>query len=176
MAEEKESMVSMPDGWPVSFSLPKYPASRKEETLEFVDGDEISKTEYASLQPGPCLQACNGSDIQLVCGSSSRPNLAKGKGRYLIVLPGMMSLKSQAKATKTPVIDATRDAGLVEPDDLSQAEEPSKTTRGNTQRILLHQNLTQSKQNEIPPHRIEIRQNPRVPQSGPLHSSPKASR
>jgi hypothetical protein len=44
MAEEKESMVSMPDGWPVSFSLPKYPASRKEETLEFVDGDEISKT------------------------------------------------------------------------------------------------------------------------------------
>lgn len=132
MAEEKESMVSMPDGWPVSFSLPKYPASRNEETLEFVDGDEISKTEYASLQPGPCLQACNGSDIQMVRGASSRPNLAKGKGRYLIVLPGMMSLKSQAKATKTPVKDATRDAGLVEPDDLSQAEEPSKTTRDNT--------------------------------------------
>jgi hypothetical protein len=45
-----------------------------------------------------------------------------------------MSLKSQAKATKPPVIDATRDAGLVEPDDLSQAEESSKTTRGNTQK------------------------------------------
>jgi hypothetical protein len=128
----KESAESTPDGWPVSFSLPEDPASNKEETerLDSEEGDDISQDEkeYAAMQPGPgpCLQACNGSDIQLARGASSRPNLAKGKGRYLIVLPGMMSLKPQAKATTTctPVKDATPEASQGETDDLSETEEP----------------------------------------------------
>jgi hypothetical protein len=46
------------------------------------------------------LEACNGSDIQLARGASTRPNLAKGRGRYLIILPGIMSLKSRSKQIK----------------------------------------------------------------------------
>ena len=40
------------------------------------------------MAPGDCLKACNGSDVQLAQGASARPNLAKGRGRYLFILPG----------------------------------------------------------------------------------------
>jgi hypothetical protein len=125
--KEKETAAATPDGWPVSFSLPtEESSSNKKETLDFEEGDEITQDEqeYATLQPGPCLQACNGSDVQLARGASSRPNLAKGKGRYLIILPGIMSLKPRAKATKTPAKDATQDASQGGTDDFPETERP----------------------------------------------------
>ena len=49
------------------------------------------------LVPGPTLQQCTGADIILAKGATMKPNLQKGKGRFLIVLPGMLSWKPLAK-------------------------------------------------------------------------------
>jgi hypothetical protein len=45
------------------------------------------------LKPGNILHKCNGRDIKLSKNSDSKPNLATGRGRFLFVLPGSLSLK-----------------------------------------------------------------------------------
>lgn len=40
------------------------------------------------LRPGQALQRCSGADVMLSKSAMNRPNLAKSKGRYLIILPG----------------------------------------------------------------------------------------
>jgi hypothetical protein len=45
------------------------------------------------LKPGNILHKCNGRDIKLSKNSDSKPNLATGRGRFLFILPGSLSLK-----------------------------------------------------------------------------------
>ena len=100
----KKGKKANADQWPVAFSpLRKQVAKKKKESLDFSDSssdeDERSSKllKLPALETGTVLEACNGSDIQLARGASARPNLAKGRGRYLIILPGIMSFKTGAK-------------------------------------------------------------------------------
>lgn len=67
------------DGWPVT----------TQEPFDLV-------TEHG-LAPGSALLACSGSDIVLSRGASAKPNAAKQKGRYIIMLPGILSLRPKSK-------------------------------------------------------------------------------
>lgn len=50
------------------------------------------------LAPGSALMACSGSDVILSKTASAAPNLAKQKGRYVILLPGILSLRGKEAA------------------------------------------------------------------------------
>ena len=92
-------LISLPDSWPVSSTLPQYTSKGVETTKEIEDS---SSTEIKGqiLTPGPALIECSGNDILLKKGvaSSMKPNLDKMKGKYLIILPGMLTLNSGSKA------------------------------------------------------------------------------
>ncbi len=45
------------------------------------------------LRPGNILHKCSGSDIKLSKNSDTRPNFTIGRGRFLFVLPGLLSLR-----------------------------------------------------------------------------------
>jgi hypothetical protein len=45
------------------------------------------------LKPGDILHRCTGKDIKMMKNSDSRPNLTIGKGRFLFILPGLLSLR-----------------------------------------------------------------------------------
>jgi hypothetical protein len=84
------------------FNEGSWPVTRSE---EFHQHDAI-------LAPGPTLQQCTGADIILSKGATMKPNLQKGKGRFLIILPGMLSWKPLAKTidhktTTTPTTSTT---------------------------------------------------------------------
>jgi len=70
------------------------------------------------LAPGPTLQQCSGADVMLAKGATMKPNLTKGKGRFLIVLPGILSIKPQGRNESKPdqddisPIEATQDTDL----------------------------------------------------------------
>mmetsp|Transcript_25261 Transcript_25261/g.37296 ORF Transcript_25261/g.37296 Transcript_25261/m.37296 type:complete len:581 (-) Transcript_25261:76-1818(-) len=57
--------------------------------------DPLDLVTEPGLTPGAALLSCTGSDIQLSKGASTRPNAAKQKGRYVFMLPGIMSFRSQ---------------------------------------------------------------------------------
>jgi hypothetical protein len=110
--------------WPVAFSpLRRKVAKKKKESLDFSgssssddDDDDAGSSnllKLPALETGTVLEACNGSDIQLARGASARPNLAKGRGRYLIILPGIMSFKSRSKQIKPiPENDSKAEAAV----------------------------------------------------------------
>lgn len=113
--KRKKKTAAMADGWPVATSRLKKPSIGKpkqddDEDLDFVASSSEESPcaknddlmELPALSTGQVLEACNGSDIQLARGASSLPNLAKGRGRYLVILPGMLSLKTQKKKTTPP--------------------------------------------------------------------------
>ena len=90
--QKKMKAVAYTNGWPVAFAPLKQLVP-----LEFMESDDDENVqqvqdellELPALAPGDCLKACNGSDIQLAQGTLAHPYLAKGRGRYLIILPGM---------------------------------------------------------------------------------------
>lgn len=59
------------------------------------------------LPPGPALLACSGSDIVLSRGASAKPSVAKQKGRYVIMLPGILSLRPKSKESPDAGADKT---------------------------------------------------------------------
>lgn len=64
-----------------------------------VPSNSISSTR---LTPGNLLQKCSGSDIKITKNCDAKPNLAIGRGRFLFILPGLLSLKQPAQdANKT---------------------------------------------------------------------------
>jgi hypothetical protein len=67
------------------------------------------------LAPGPTLQQCSGADVMLSKGASLKPNVAKGKGRFLIVLPGTLSIKAQKKDSKLPDADVAAADTVIDP-------------------------------------------------------------
>lgn len=67
----------LPSDWPVASRPPTLAASD------------------SALRPGSLLQqVCNGQDIHLNKQALVPPSLAKEKGRYLLILPGTLNLKS----------------------------------------------------------------------------------
>jgi hypothetical protein len=71
----------LPNEWPVASRLPEY-------------GDD-------ALAPGLLLkQNCNGQDIHLARNAVQKPNLVKEKGKFLLILPGNLSLKSFTESSK----------------------------------------------------------------------------
>ena len=84
--KKKKTIVvpELPNDWPVSSRRQVFPMNA------------------SALAPGTLLQNhCNGQDIHLARNAVGRPNLTKEKGKYLIILPGNLSLKSAATATTT---------------------------------------------------------------------------
>lgn len=64
-----------------------------------VPSNSISSTR---LTPGNILQKCSGSDIKITKNCDAKPNLAIGRGRFLFILPGLLSLKQPTQdANKT---------------------------------------------------------------------------
>jgi len=52
--------------------------------------------DIAALAPGKILQSCSGEDIYLSKNSDTQPNFTIGRGRFLLVLPGLLSLRSNS--------------------------------------------------------------------------------
>lgn len=78
----KKVVPELPSDWPVASRPPVYPPNA------------------SALAPGSLLQHnCSGQDIHLAKSAVTRPNLAKEKGKYLIIFPGNLGLKTIAKAT-----------------------------------------------------------------------------
>ncbi|KAI2497548.1 hypothetical protein MHU86_16951 [Fragilaria crotonensis] len=77
------------DGWPVTTQEPY---------------DLVTEL---GLPPGPALLACSGSDIVLSRGASAKPSVAKQKGRYVIMLPGILSLRPKSKESADAGADKT---------------------------------------------------------------------
>jgi len=127
--KEKPPPPSLPEGWPVSTSNPfllstattvtsqksrkphekQTPQSEADEVTEeegtssrSKDGNDFSnESVQLGLPPGTMLQKCTGEDIQLSKNSDARPNFAMGRGRFLFVLPGMLSLRPAAPSPST---------------------------------------------------------------------------
>jgi hypothetical protein len=95
----KKQQASFPKDWPVRTSPPN--------TNNAVNASAIA--------PGSLLlQQCTGTDIQLARASQDEPNLAKEKGRYLIILPGILSFKAaQAAQQRTTTATATAAAAAL---------------------------------------------------------------
>jgi hypothetical protein len=85
---ELAAVTSIPKDWPVQ-SAP-------------VEDFGEDATAY---QPGSLVQACSGTDITLARTAVVAPHVGKQKGKYLLILPGMLSLKqslaSMSKDTST---------------------------------------------------------------------------
>jgi hypothetical protein len=69
-----------------------------------------SSSSSAALRPGPLLQGCSGKDIQLSRNAVSGTNVAKEKGRYLLFLPGLLSLKNPPPTVATAAATSTTKA------------------------------------------------------------------
>eukprot|EP00978_Attheya_sp_CCMP212_P001682 scaffold3453_cov54-Attheya_sp.AAC.7 len=113
--EEEEFVEPVPDGWPVASIRPQkeyslaMELSKNDKEKDDDDDEEEESKQFAGLRPGKALQSCSGTDVQLSRGASARPNLSKGKGRFLIILPGNMSLTPQtAVATSAPLTPANK--------------------------------------------------------------------
>lgn len=48
----------------------------------------VGEIDAGRLRPGGALQRCSGADVMLAKSAMVVPQLAKGRGRYLIILPG----------------------------------------------------------------------------------------
>jgi hypothetical protein len=111
--EEEEFVEPVPDGWPIASIRPQKEYNLAMELSkndnEKEEDDEEESKQFAGLRPGKALQSCSGTDVQLSRGASARPNLSKGKGRFLIILPGNMSLTPQtAVAASAPFTPASK--------------------------------------------------------------------
>jgi hypothetical protein len=77
--KKKAPPPTLPKDWPVTSRPPIYPPTA------------------SALAPGSLLQhTCSGNDIHLARNAVARPNLAKERGKYLLILPGNLSLKKLA--------------------------------------------------------------------------------
>lgn len=66
------------------------------------DPAPINSISSKRLTPGNILQKCSGSDIKITKNCDAKPNLAIGRGRFLFILPGLLSLKQPTQeADKT---------------------------------------------------------------------------
>ena len=72
--KESSTVETLPDGWPVTSN-----------------SQTSSKSQV--LKPGNILHKCSGRDIKLSKNSDTRPNFTIGRGRFLFVLPGLLSLR-----------------------------------------------------------------------------------
>lgn len=97
-------------GWPVSSGRPLNCLSCNSKNLDQKENNSSDENDCSDganaktpstttdsaegrrLRPGSCLSACSGCDVQLARGATARPNLSKGKGRFLFVMPGQLSL------------------------------------------------------------------------------------
>jgi hypothetical protein len=89
---KEDSNLLFSQSWPLT-------TSRREAAAELSRCRSRAKNDNDNndiipLPPGPRLHACSGRDIQVSRGAMTRPNIDKGKGRFLIVLPGLLSLRS----------------------------------------------------------------------------------
>ena len=67
----------------------------EDDTFGFLGQSDGRSCSSTALRPGPVIQNCSGTDIQLARSAVSVASVTKEKGRYLLILPGLMSLKSQ---------------------------------------------------------------------------------
>ena len=95
---ELAAVASIPKDWPVQ-SAP---------VEDF--GEDAS-----AYQPGSLVQACSGTDITLARTAVVAPHVGKQKGKYLMILPGMLSLKQSLTSMS---MQASKEASTTE--ELSQ--------------------------------------------------------
>mmetsp|Transcript_28556 Transcript_28556/g.43159 ORF Transcript_28556/g.43159 Transcript_28556/m.43159 type:complete len:704 (+) Transcript_28556:95-2206(+) len=69
----------------------------KEASWPVTNEEPLDLVAEPGLTPGPALLSCSGSDIHLSKGASTRPNAEKQKGRYVMMLPGMLSFRRQSQ-------------------------------------------------------------------------------
>jgi hypothetical protein len=99
-----------------------------QKTIDFGDAWPVTSEEDffeqavddAVLPPGPILQNCSGADIQLARAATVRPNLAKGKGRYLMLLPGLLSFKNQSDKNKATPTNGNKETEATTPGNQSK--------------------------------------------------------
>jgi hypothetical protein len=114
-AKKEIQVQPLPPNWPVSS-----------------DPSNISTSQI--LNPGNILHKCSGRDIKLSKNSDTRPNLAAGRGRFLFVLPGLLSFKKpavekpQEKETSPDDITGTTDDQDM---DMEMNSSKSKSTDAN---------------------------------------------
>jgi hypothetical protein len=87
---ESDYFVGKDEGWPI-YSLT---GTIPEKNVKGCD-DPFGLSKENGLSPGPSLIACSGSDISLSRNASVVPNPNKQRGRYIIILPGILSLLPQ---------------------------------------------------------------------------------
>jgi hypothetical protein len=114
--KKKEPPPTLPEDWPVTSRPPIYPPTA------------------SALAPGSLLQnTCNGNDIHLARNAVTRPNLAKEKGKYLLILPGNLSLKKLAnndnkRSVAESSIGLSQASGDIGPSEVSSDIGLSQTT------------------------------------------------
>ena len=77
--KKKKAPPRLPDDWPVHSRPVGVPP------------------EASALRPGSLLEACSGQDIHLARTAVVAPNISKEKGRYLLLLPGILNIKTQQR-------------------------------------------------------------------------------
>ena len=132
-ASTVESPVKLPNDWPCRSSSPPRLLNFFE-TLDDEDDDfgflgQSDGRSYSStaLKPGPVIQQCSGTDIQLARGAMNVASIKKEKGRYLLLLPGLMSLKTSTQSdstTNAPAKPASKETS----DDAVEENENSEIT------------------------------------------------
>jgi hypothetical protein len=75
-----------------------------------------------AYQPGSLVQACSGTDITLARTAVVAPHVGKQKGKFLLILPGMLSLK-QSLASMSMQMQSSKDASLTEEVPLTQGKD-----------------------------------------------------
>lgn len=93
--KKKAPPPTLPKDWPVTSRPPIFPPTA------------------SALAPGNLLQhTCSGNDIHLARNAVARPSLAKEKGKYLLILPGNLSLKKLASDKKKGSLSQASNNGL----------------------------------------------------------------
>jgi hypothetical protein len=93
---ELAAVATIPKDWPVQ-SAPV----------------EDFSEDASAYQPGSLVQACSGTDITLARTAVVAPHVGKQKGKYLLILPGMLSLK-QSLASMQMQMQSFKDSSTEE--------------------------------------------------------------
>ena len=98
---------TLPSDWPVSSQQPTY-----------------NPADASALCPGSLLQhKCSGRDIHLPRSAVTAPNIDKEKGKFLLILPGMMSFHKKKPPPSTTTSSA---AGSTKGDDVEDDNDNDK--------------------------------------------------
>ena len=136
-ASTVESPVKLPNDWPCRSSSPPRLLNFYRDVLRDEDDDDddfgfLGQSDgrsYSStaLKPGPVIQQCSGTDIQLAKGAMNVASVKREKGRYLLLLPGLMSLKNSTQSDSTTNVSA-KPASIASGDDAVEENENSEVT------------------------------------------------